>query len=196
MKMFKMSFNFIFLVFFSIVGLTYVVKTNPYLELISHFAFILSLISAIYFLFYLYFRNKLFIILSLFVCVLTAYPWLSLLNPIDTSNQREVSDDISIMQLNIYYKNNNVYKFKNYVKEIGFPDILVIQEATQDIIDNLESLKAEYPYTFAAPEGDTYGMALFSKVPIVKTQRVNFEKKVNQYTIIEFETLKIKYLLH
>jgi endonuclease/exonuclease/phosphatase (EEP) superfamily protein YafD len=190
--MFKKIFNFTFFVFFSIVGLTYVIKTNPYSELISHFAFILSLISAIYFLFYLYFRNKLFIILSIFACVLTAYPWLSLLNPIGTSNQREASDDISIMQLNIYYKNNDVYKFENYLKEIGFPEILVIQEATQEIVDKLESLKTEYPYTFEAPERGAYGMVLFSKIPIVKIQRISFDKTVNKYTLVEFETLQRK----
>jgi len=188
MKMFKKSFNFIFFVFFTIVGFTYIIKTNAYLELISHFAFILFLISVIYFLFYIYYRNKLFIGLSLFTCILTAYPWVYLLNPPMISKQSEVWDDISIMQLNIYYKNKNVDKVISYIKEIKFPDIVLIQEATQELIDKLEPLKAEYPYTYAAPERGAYGMILFSKIPIAKTQRVSFDNNANNYTLVEFKT--------
>lgn len=182
--------NISFFCFVGILGFTYLNRTSGYSELLSHFAFSFFLISIIYSAFYMFYRNKLFIVFAFISCVVTAYPWISLLAPADRSKHTSVGDEVSILQLNIWYAINDVEGIINYIKEKEFPDIVLIQEATPDLVDRLGSLKVSYPYTFEAPENGAYGMILFSKIPISKAQRNKFDRGNNHYTLVDFRTLK------
>lgn len=126
------------------------------------------------------------------VCVLTAYPWVFLLTSVDRLKHSDEGEAVSILQLNIWFRINKVEEVLAYIKEKDFPDVVLIQEATPDLVDQLGPLKASYPYIFAAPQYGAYGMILFSKIPIARAQRNKFNQGDNQYTIVDFKTLKSK----
>lgn len=182
--------HFSFFCFIGLIGFTYLNKTNGYSELFSHFALSFFLISILYFVIYVLYKQKLFIIFSVLASVVTAYPWIFLLAPPERSKAVNGGDEVSIFQLNVWYKINNLDFLLNYIKEKKFPDIVLIQEATQDIIDELKPLRANYPYIFEAPENGAYGMVVFSKIPISNVQRNKFDQGNNKYTVLDFKTSK------
>src|SRR6266700_5752002 len=110
-KYFLFLANLSFFCFIGVVGFTYFTKTTGYAELLSHFALSFFLISIIYFVFYMFFRHKLFMAFAVITCAVTAYPWIFLLAPADNSKHVGRGDEVSILQLNILYEINNVEAF-------------------------------------------------------------------------------------
>lgn len=191
----KRLFNITFFLFFGVCCLSFLRLENFYLELISHFVFPLFLISVLYALIYIYYRDKRLLGLALFVSCLTVYPWAHLLYPVEVIKRAEASEEISILQWNSYYKNKKVHQFVDYIQEINFPDIVVVQEATQSVVDILEPLRAHYPYVFSVPGHPIHGMILFSRIPVTESQIHNFDKflnnsKANKYVVLSFKTNK------
>lgn len=182
--------NFSFCVFIGVICFTYFTKTGGYAELLSHFAFLFFLISLIYFVFYIFYGHKLLMIFAFMGCAVTAYPWMCLLTGAKGAKHSGPGDDVSILQCNIWYKIKSVEDFLAYVKEKNFPDIIVIQEVTSELVHKLKPLKNNYPYVFEAPEDSAYGMILLSKIPITNAQRVRFSDGYNQYTIVYFKSPK------
>ena len=189
MKVLIFLFNITFCVFLALIAFIYITPSHPYAELLSHFILIFSFISAFYVVVYGICRRKVFIGLALVACVLTAYPWVSLLKAPPSPARTQRGEDISILQFNIHYINQDIDQFVRYVRELNFPDIIVIQEATPEIQHDLRSLKAHYPYRVEAPEEGAYGMILFSKLPIIKAEQNLFKTHAHLYTVIEFTTL-------
>lgn len=192
--MLKKIFNFTFFIFLGVVVLTILLPTNAFSELLSHFMRIYFFISLIYGVIYLSHPNKKFMALALCASVLTAFPPLCSLDS-ERIKYKEPApvEDISILQCNIQYKNKGHFLLCQRIGEQGYPDIVVVQEVTPEILETLTYLLKEwYPHRFEAPESGAYGVAVFSKFPMIKAQRKAFQKSPNKYTLLQFVTAREK----
>lgn len=169
------------------MGLLYIAKTNEYFELISHFATFYSIVSLCYLIFYILFKRKYLGGVALVMCFVTASQWIPLLLPEKNMAQDSGRREISILQLNIWNRIETVDQTIKLINEKGFPDIVLFQEITPDLLNKLKSLNSVYPYRFEAPEDGAYGMAIYSKIPISYVSRKDFKVNNNSYTIVRFK---------
>lgn len=73
---------------------------------------------------------------------------------------------------NVYQFNTDFSKLHKLLKRKN-PDVVFLVETHQGWINSLESLAKEYPYQLLLPQENTYGMAFYSKLPLVRKD-VNF----------------------
>jgi endonuclease/exonuclease/phosphatase (EEP) superfamily protein YafD len=86
---------------------------------------------------------------------------------------RSKSDDhphaFSMMVSNVRMENEHKQPFIKLVRE-NTPDLLLVNEPDQQWADQLKVLEKEYPYSVQNPLGNTYGMMLFSRLPLHHSQ--------------------------
>jgi endonuclease/exonuclease/phosphatase (EEP) superfamily protein YafD len=78
---------------------------------------------------------------------------------------RDQPADVSIMVANVLMTNRETAEFLEIVHE-ATPDILVTLEPDKWWMEKLAVLHSDYPYRVAYPASNTYGMALYSKLPL------------------------------
>jgi endonuclease/exonuclease/phosphatase (EEP) superfamily protein YafD len=83
----------------------------------------------------------------------------------------QVSEEnsVGILLANVLISNRESHKFLDLVIKTN-PDILLVMEVDQWWLDELESLKEDYPFVVEQPNEVAYGMALYSKLPILDNQ--------------------------
>jgi len=70
----------------------------------------------------------------------------------------------------------NVYQYNtSYKKALGLiqrkdPDLVFLVETNQEWVDQLKPLEERYPHRILCPLENTYGLAFYSKLPIVRKQ--------------------------
>lgn len=88
------------------------------------------------------------------------------------SNPKTASDSFSLMVANILMTNEKTEAFKKKVYKYE-PDILVIIEPNARWEQKLRELDDSYPYFIKYPLENTYGMILYSKLPL-NDKKINF----------------------
>ena len=88
------------------------------------------------------------------------------INDIGASEEREQYEEVSILQYNVFkfnpFKKDATKWLQTKSDEV---DIIVLYEVTFDWVPMLEELKKKYPYNKIEPRTDSWGMAVFSKLP-------------------------------
>lgn len=100
--------------------------------------------------------------------------------------QNTVCQDLSILQWNVWYKNKNPEQLLVYLEQTKYPDIILLQEVTEDIVEKLKPLHDQYPFYFSDPSG-AYGMSIYSKIPFTRIIRRQFQVSDNHYTEIHLD---------
>ncbi|CAM4352621.1 endonuclease/exonuclease/phosphatase family protein [Gillisia hiemivivida] len=92
---------------------------------------------------------------------------------------------VSILITNVLIKNNDFNKLLDVIKESN-PDIVLAMEVNTEWVNELQSLKDEYPNVMEYPLDNAYGMALYSKLPLSqnKIQFLNHSKVPSFNTLI------------
>lgn len=75
------------------------------------------------------------------------------------------ANTFSLVIANVLMKNRNVTGFLHIVDEAN-PDMVLAMETNQWWASHLEPLKERYPYTILYPLDNTYGMLLYSRLPL------------------------------
>ncbi len=115
--------------------------------------------------------NKLFIATVLAAISIQAYiifPYSFFATNVVPEADRSFRDqpaDVSIMVANVLMTNRETEEFLEIVHEAS-PDILVTLEPDKWWMEQLAVLHSDYPYRVAYPASNTYGMALYSKLPL------------------------------
>ena len=73
---------------------------------------------------------------------------------------------VSILIANVYMHNRNADKLLRIIEETD-PDMVLAMETNQWWVNQLATLKEEYPNTMLHPLDNTYGMALYSRYPLL-----------------------------
>lgn len=97
------------------------------------------------------------------------YPYTPLAKPRTLSAAPEQAGSISILTANVYMDNHEVAPIKNLIDKLN-PDIVLLLETNQWWIDNLGGIDDEFEYSVEVPLQNTYGMAIYSKLPLSNTQ--------------------------
>ncbi|WP_162056236.1 endonuclease/exonuclease/phosphatase family protein [Pontibacter pamirensis] len=81
----------------------------------------------------------------------------------------EKGRSVSLLVANVWMKNDQAKAFLDIVYEQN-PDIVLAMETNKWWTEHLAPLQDNYPYTVLYPLDNTYGMALYSKLPLADTQ--------------------------
>ncbi|RDV12963.1 hypothetical protein DXT99_22100 [Pontibacter diazotrophicus] len=81
----------------------------------------------------------------------------------------EPARSFSMLIANVWIKNNQVEAFLDLVAESD-PDIVLAMETTEWWVKHLAPLREQYPHRVLYPQDNTYGMALYSKLPLNNTE--------------------------
>lgn len=79
---------------------------------------------------------------------------------------------VTIVHINVRMENREYEKFKAMVREHD-PDLLSINEPDEDWANAIQELNEIYPFSMKKPLANTYGMMLFSKLPLEESE-INF----------------------
>ena len=115
------------------------------------------------------------LIISISIQLYFLFPYTSLAEKeVKTLKEDEVSQKhlFSLMVANVWMKNSNANGFLDIVLK-NQPDILLVMETNQWWINQLKVLNHHYSYSMTYPLDNTYGMALYSKLPL-KNQEILF----------------------
>ena len=96
-------------------------------------------------------------------------------------------EDITILQFNVNYRHEDVAKVVKWITEKA-PDIVLIQEATPEICEQIKDLSVHYPHRISNPKMGAYGMALYSKIPMQHHEKAFIGHSTNEYTTVAFQT--------
>ncbi|MDD2599984.1 MAG: endonuclease/exonuclease/phosphatase family protein [Kiritimatiellae bacterium] len=100
--------------------------------------------------------------LALIPLILNAVPPLLLFLPQQQQIAAEAPVRIRILQANVLSSNRNFALLRELIRQSD-PDVIVLQETTQQWLKELAHLDAEYPVSAAFPREDNFGVATFCR---------------------------------
>lgn len=142
--------------------------------------FFLALGSLLLFYFFIYrHRNRgkllLFVLLATVVYQsINIYPYTALAKVQTEPTERDVADttQISFLISNVLMTNRNYTLLKDAIKSYS-PDVVLTLESDTAWQNGLLEVTRNYPYRIEIPQSNTYGMHLYSKLPL-RQKRVNY----------------------
>lgn len=107
---------------------------------------------------------------SILIQAVKIYPyWFAEKAVPDAAENFDEENSVSILLSNVLMENRESQKLLEAVND-SEPDIFLAMEVNQWWLEELASLKQEYPYTMEQPNDEAYGMALYSKLPLREKQ--------------------------
>lgn len=94
---------------------------------------------------------------------------------------------VSILSANVRQKNRQIDRFRQVIDTVG-ADIMIFYETDNWWAEHTAYLKDTYPYHVLVPKNNTYGMLLYSKLPL-KDYAVNYlclEDVPSIHAVVEF----------
>jgi endonuclease/exonuclease/phosphatase (EEP) superfamily protein YafD len=115
-------------------------------------------------------RKYIILVAALFVanCYQLAkfLPYTFIWKPEMVNTKKQVREqEISILFYNVYMENKNTTAFIDLAKKVQ-ADLVLIAEPDEFWRKGMEPLYADYPYKVEVPLPNTYGMCLYSKLPL------------------------------
>ncbi|WP_447968155.1 endonuclease/exonuclease/phosphatase family protein [Nitrospira sp. M1] len=83
-------------------------------------------------------------------------------------NHRDPARTFSILCANVLMKNRSFEKLLRCIEQYN-PDLILLTETNHQWENALQSLEKNYPYTIKKPLENTYGMHMYSRLPLVDT---------------------------
>lgn len=95
------------------------------------------------------------------------YPYTVMASPqVLRSTRYLVNNQISLFAANVFMENRESEPCVDLVKEKD-PQVILLLETDQWWVDQMRVIHNEYPYRVTVPLDNTYGMALYSKLPLI-----------------------------
>lgn len=136
-------------------------------DLISHFRiqYILLLIPGFIFAAYAK-KTRSLLVISVALAIHAYTVTMSMLPLSAQVNEKAESVEITVLSANLLVTNDEYKPQLDLIREVN-PDILALQEFNSDWEAVLLKALPEYPYRAVQPASDSFGIALYSKFPIV-----------------------------
>ncbi len=125
--------------------------------------------------FYLSDGNKWTWVVSLLVlgCVVhqlvRIYPYTPLKQREVLASDRSNSPRFELLVVNVRMENRDAQRFLDLVAKQN-ADLVLVNEPDQWWLDQLGTLDAQYPYSVKQPQDNTYGMLLYSRLPLHRSE--------------------------
>ncbi len=96
------------------------------------------------------------------------FPYTSLsVAEVESATEDRDAAVVRLVTANVLMYNRDSEKYLRVLKNID-PDIVLTTEADQWWSDRLDALDSSYPYQVKCPQGNTYGMILHSRFPLIE----------------------------
>ena len=89
---------------------------------------------------------------------------------------RDTTGHVRVLVVNAFMKNREDARLRQVV-EAARPDVLLVMETNAWWVRALQPLRARYPYRVELPRADTYGMVLYSRLPLADTQVQDLQQR-------------------
>lgn len=150
----------------------------PYLELTTHFRLQYLWFSAICGIGFYFFKNWKFIIPCLFCFALNGI----YIFPYYFSDNHKLTDvptiNFKLMLANVEGHNKSYDKLLESVKSAN-PDVIVLQEITEEWWQNIQSITSEYPNFKALPRQGGGGLVLLSRFPLEQVEILTLDESTH-----------------
>jgi len=83
---------------------------------------------------------------------------------------------LRLLEINVYMKNRKAAPLLQLVRDVQ-PDVLLAVETDQWWVQALRPLQPQYPYRLELPRDNTYGLVLYSRLPLVDPQEQNLQQQ-------------------
>jgi endonuclease/exonuclease/phosphatase (EEP) superfamily protein YafD len=162
-------------------------------ELFTHFTVQYLVILTLLAIFFLYRRNKLSLVFLVFIA-LNLYK----INDQATaqiSGQALAGQSIKIATLNVDFSGTEYARVEKFIQDYS-ADILLLNEITPLWLQQLDELKTMYPHSYLAPKDDAFGMAIFSRFPIVSSKTIILDAPLNPALVSEVDINGTKVMIY
>lgn len=116
------------------------------------------------------------LLIALIIQALYVFPYLPIASKTIASARKTSQITFSIIVVNVLMKNRKYQKLFEQIK-LYKPDILLAVETDKWWIDKLDFFDDDYKTSVKIPQDDTYGMVLYSKLPLSNTEVKHLVKK-------------------
>ena len=160
-------FLFFFFLFINIAGL--LPFENIYIDIFSHFKFQFVLLGGCFFILFLYLGSlsKKFLIWSIIALMFAVINLVCMRDYFGNTQISKAENTLKIALFNVLTKNKKYSELKQQVNEQK-PDIIILQEVDDIWLENIQELKNDYPYFLEHSRLDNFGIALYSKIPLIE----------------------------
>lgn len=109
------------------------------------------------------------------------------------ADKRNLTQKITLLVINIYQENKNYKKSLDLIKSKN-AEIVFLVETNKDWMHAVQEIKKDYPYFIEVPQENTYGLLLYSKIPLENNQvRFLIDQEIpSVVTDLNFNGRKIK----
>ena len=83
---------------------------------------------------------------------------------------------LRLLEINVYMKNRKAAPLLQLVRDVQ-PDVLLAVETDTWWVQALRPLQSQYPYRLEMPRDNTYGLVLYSRLPLVDPQERILQQK-------------------
>ncbi|MCH9694303.1 MAG: endonuclease/exonuclease/phosphatase family protein [Gammaproteobacteria bacterium] len=139
------------------------------IELFSHFRLQYFVVSILLLVAFAVLRNPLYVSLLVATMLFNAnfvLPWYLNAAPSTTGVE------LKLMHLNVLSTNSNYERVINAI-DAEQPDVVFLQEVTDEWLLGTRELLKQYPFTYSEPRLGNFGIAVFSKIPFDSVRHVN-----------------------
>lgn len=140
-----------------------------YFELFIHFRFQYLVLSLLFFSIFILKKELLWAALAFSSAFLNVI----FVGPIYFSDTGKIDQltgvELKVFHSNVQSSNPNSQLLLRHVLEES-PDILVLQEVNKRWIEDISSLSTEYPHQVVRSRKDNFGIAIYSKLPIISSE--------------------------
>jgi len=165
--------------------LTAIDLPNHIIQLLSHFRLQYFVVSVLLFLIFAAMFHYSYAGALLLTALLNGFFVLSWYVPLD--DERGGSEKLILLHANVLSNND---KYQNLIDLVDAeqPDMIFLQEVTDDWVAGLASLQKNYPFTYAEPRTGNFGIAVYSRIPFDSIKHVD-SPPLNYPTIIATATV-------
>lgn len=139
------------------------------IELFSHFRLQYLGVSLLLLIVFAALRNPAYSVLLLVTVVLNAsyvVPWFL------GGTSPDASGSIKLMNANVLSRNNQYDRLIALI-DAEQPDVILLQEITPEWLAALQSIQGDYPFGYARPRPDAFGIAIFSRMPFESVHAID-----------------------
>lgn len=171
-----------------------------YFELLVHFRFQYLMLALLLMLIFLLNKKLLWAVFAVSIAILNGV----FIAPIYFNESKQhcqlVGFEFKVFHSNVNSSNTNADTLLKQIR-IEAPELLVLQEVNKRWIQELSSLNAEYPYNVVRSREDNFGIAIYSRLPILNSEflylggssvpsiQASFQLESRQLTLITSHTL-------
>lgn len=149
--------------------LTAVDTRQHYVELFSHFRLQYLAVSALLLIVFAIRRRPIYsllLVIALFINASYVLPWYG------NSEAATGDPQLRFVYANVLSSNRDHERLLDLIGGER-PDIIFLQEITAHWLEALQTLAADYPFSYAAAREDNFGMGVWSRLPLATTTHVD-----------------------